>query len=407
MTSPDAGTTTSPWDLPEYNTLDARATKYQRLARAALVLELTLSVSAGFMAMSGERAWVLAALIFLMAGLLVGMLASRFQWATKWHEARSQAELLVSSFWRRSNESLEDEDTSSHAVNYLNYRILDQQAYYTRRAREFQGFSRAARTAVWVLYATCALIAALQVMSIVSFDLVGPAIALVASVRVWGESHQWERSAGVYAYCSSFLAQEAAQTQAKLSEGRVSAPDLAGLVQRVEDQLSSESERWLALNNFDLFDRRKYSGLIAAPTPNGILSMDSAWSFVQRQGLFLAVGGHVPARQLTEAVQWTNEKGEQLTGQPGDWLLGEGSERWTVIDSVFQATYQNIGEGLYEKHAPVRAVKLSDSLTLATLEGTITLEPGDWLVCNLSGECWGMSDSQFTAKYSPSPEGQK
>lgn len=357
--------------------------------------------------MGGDRGWVLVALILLVAGLLVGLVASRLQWATKWHESRSQAELLVSSFWRRSSASLDDAEVRSLAQDYLDNRIVDQQEYYTRRAQEYRRYSRAAKTVIWVLYIACAVVAALQVMAIVSLDVVGPAIALVASVRVWGESHQWERTAGVYAYCSTFLAQEGARTQTKLANGEPSAPDLARLVRRVEDQLSSEAERWLALNNFDLFDKKKYSQLIAMPTPGAILDMDEAWSVVQHQELFLAVGGHLPARQLTEAVQWTNEKGELLTGQPGDWLLGEGAQRWTVIDSVFRSTYEAIGDGVYEKRAPVRAMKLPAGLTLATLEGTITLEAGDWMVCNLSGECWGMSESQFTAKYRPSPEGQK
>jgi len=410
MTDHPPATDLSPWDLPEYNELDGRAKRFQRLSRFLLVFELSLEVGAGFIAIWSGRSWVLTAMVMLLIAVLAGMFESRVGWTRQWHESRSRAELLVSAFWRRSYPSLwsrDDEDAGPEAQAYLVNRVMDQQGYYSRRAAEYIARARVARVAIWGLYATCALVAALEAAGKLDADFVGPMIALVASVRIWSESHEWERTAGIYAHCSSFLVQQGTRMKTIIASGSFPARELATILERVEDQLASEADRWLALNNFELFDERKYGGERGGPVPDNILEMDAAWSLVQGQDLYVPSSSPVPAKRLDAEFDWSNENGERLTGSAGDWILGEGEDRWSVIDSVFRETYREVGAGLYEKHAPVHAVKVSDALSLITLEGAITLAPGDWLVCNLSGECWGMSDNQFTAKYTREPDAKK
>lgn len=404
VTSPNSGASRSPWELVEYKELDAKAKKYQRLSRWALTLELTLSVAAGFTALGGTRGSALIALSLLVTGLIVGVLASRLNWAMKWHESRSEAELTVSAYWRRSIDALPPDDADQirlRGEHYLNGRILDQQAYYTRRTAEFISYSRLSRLAIWLLYAVSALVAALQVFGTIDIDLVGPTIALVASVRVWSESREWERTAGIYAYCASFLDQESIQTITLIDRDALSTRELTTVVRRVEDQLSSESERWLALNNFDLFDKRKYANRADAATTVAVLDVQEAWNRVKFGKLYLPIEQPIPARQLTEPFHWSSAKGDALIGQPGDWLVEDGAQKWTVADAVFRETYEQVDNGTYAKRAPVFARMVSGNVTLVTLEGNIALSPGDWLVCNLNGDCWGMTAVQFASKYRP------
>lgn len=68
--------------------------------------------------------------------------------------------------------------------------------------------------------------------------------------------------------------------------------------------------------------------------------------------------------------------------KPGDWLVDNGGDVYTIDTDVFARTYRKVGDGIYEKHAPVWAEKAATAGTIATKEGSTGYQAGDYLVFN-------------------------
>lgn len=130
------------------------------------------------------------------------------------------------------------------------------------------------------------------------------------------------------------------------------------------------------------------------------LSMHQAQAWVKDGDRYQPVSSAVHARQLRETQIWHTSSGSTMRGKPGDWLISEGDEEWTVDQRIFEESYEEVGVTKYRKASPVRARQLENSTTLETLEGTDCLSAGDWIVMNNSGECWGMPDTTFRERYS-------
>lgn len=111
--------------------------------------------------------------------------------------------------------------------------------------------------------------------------------------------------------------------------------------------------------------------------------------------------GSVHATQLDAPRTWQTDRGDELTGVAGDWLLSDGTNQWTVADAVFRATYRRRADGRYEKHATILAVRAGAEIAIPTLEGTATAHDGDWIARNPSGECWPITDEVFRRSYLP------
>lgn len=109
--------------------------------------------------------------------------------------------------------------------------------------------------------------------------------------------------------------------------------------------------------------------------------------------------GSVEASQLAEPRRWTTDRGDQLTGRAGDWLLSDTDRQWTVADAVFRATYRRRDDGRFEKHVAIKAVRAESELTIPTLEGPAIALRGDWIARNPSGECWPITDEVFRRSY--------
>lgn len=107
----------------------------------------------------------------------------------------------------------------------------------------------------------------------------------------------------------------------------------------------------------------------------------------------------VTATRLDERKIWRTATGSNLTAQPGDWLLCDGNDNWTVAADVFRATYRNLGGDQYAKFTIVRARQLSSRTTINTLEGPSLAEPGDWLVGNPGGDAWPVPRADFGRRY--------
>lgn len=66
----------------------------------------------------------------------------------------------------------------------------------------------------------------------------------------------------------------------------------------------------------------------------------------------------------------------------GDWLVDNAGDVYTVEQSVFESTYQQIQPGNYIKITPVWAEQATVDGTIDTLEGSTHYEVGDYLVFN-------------------------
>ena len=57
-----------------------------------------------------------------------------------------------------------------------------------------------------------------------------------------------------------------------------------------------------------------------------------------------------------------------------------------------------------KKPVVVQARMLNERMTIATREGTIVGEPGDWLIRGVEGELYPCADSVFRKTYEPAHE---
>lgn len=102
----------------------------------------------------------------------------------------------------------------------------------------------------------------------------------------------------------------------------------------------------------------------------------------------------------TEGFQYFKWGAEQ-TCKPGDWLIDNDGDIYTVDREVFSRTYRKVSPGLYVKTTPVWAELATESGCILTKEGSSHFKKGDYLVYNnkdgSDGYC--MSASKFAAMY--------
>lgn len=70
------------------------------------------------------------------------------------------------------------------------------------------------------------------------------------------------------------------------------------------------------------------------------------------------------------------------TCKPGDWLVDNGGEIYTVDQESFRRTYRAVSLGVYKKVAAVWAEVADRAGTIQTKEGTTDYVAGDYLVYN-------------------------
>jgi len=71
--------------------------------------------------------------------------------------------------------------------------------------------------------------------------------------------------------------------------------------------------------------------------------------------------------------------------QPGDWLVDNGGDIYTVNEETFARTYRRVATGAYVKVTPVWAEKATEAGAIQTKEGTTNYAAGDYLVFNEAG----------------------
>jgi hypothetical protein len=93
--------------------------------------------------------------------------------------------------------------------------------------------------------------------------------------------------------------------------------------------------------------------------------------------------------------------GAEQRCKPGDWLVDNQGDAYTVDHAVFSRTYRRVGPGTYVKTTPVWAEKAAQAGSIATKEGRSYYQEGDYLVFNdaagTDGYCVGAA--KFESMY--------
>jgi hypothetical protein len=104
----------------------------------------------------------------------------------------------------------------------------------------------------------------------------------------------------------------------------------------------------------------------------------------------------------TDGLVYRTWGGEQRA-KPGDWIVDNDGDVYSVDADVFARTYRRTGPGAYVKVTPVWAERAERAGSVATKEGASHYEPGDYVVSNDAdgGDAYAMSAATFEALYEP------
>jgi hypothetical protein len=104
----------------------------------------------------------------------------------------------------------------------------------------------------------------------------------------------------------------------------------------------------------------------------------------------------------TDGFVYRKWGGEQR-GKPGDWIVDNGGDVYTIDAEVFARTYRQTATGAYVKITPVWAERAAHAGRLVTKEGSTQYEPGDYLVSNSSdgSDEYAIDAAKFENLYTP------
>jgi hypothetical protein len=116
-------------------------------------------------------------------------------------------------------------------------------------------------------------------------------------------------------------------------------------------------------------------------------------------------GNEVVAIQLAlETDGFTYRKwGGVQTCKPGDWIVQNNGEIYTVDQESFAHTYEAHSPGLYRKVSPVWAERMATAGSIATKEGVTHYGAGAYLVSNNADgtDAYAVAGVTFEAMYEP------
>lgn len=95
--------------------------------------------------------------------------------------------------------------------------------------------------------------------------------------------------------------------------------------------------------------------------------------------------------------------GHDQQAAPGDWLVDNAGDVYTVNADTFARTYRRVGTGAYVKSTPVWARQATAAGSVPTQEGATAYAAGDWLVSNHEdgSDAYAIAAEKFTALYEP------
>lgn len=102
----------------------------------------------------------------------------------------------------------------------------------------------------------------------------------------------------------------------------------------------------------------------------------------------------------TDGFRYRKWGGEQFC-KPGDWLVNNGGDVYTVDHETFEHTYEEVETGRYAKVKPVWAEEAQSSGVIQTKEGETHYRAGDFLVYNDEGrhDGYAMTAKKFQGLY--------
>jgi hypothetical protein len=107
----------------------------------------------------------------------------------------------------------------------------------------------------------------------------------------------------------------------------------------------------------------------------------------------------------TDGLVYRKWGGEQRA-KPGDWVVDNDGDVYTVDADVFARTYRQTGTGAYVKTTRVWAERAEHKGTVTTKEGSTQYEAGDYLVSNNAdgSDEYAISARKFEDLYTPADQ---
>lgn len=141
--------------------------------------------------------------------------------------------------------------------------------------------------------------------------------------------------------------------------------------------------------------------MLAAPLRNPALP--GAAPMPERQRFRRRPDQAVVAVQLkleTEGLRYRKWGHEQFA-KPGDWLVDNGGEVYTVDADSFARTYREVARGAYVKCTPVWAARAETAGLVSTKEGATAYAAGDWIVSNREdgSDAYAIGAAKFESLY--------
>lgn len=114
---------------------------------------------------------------------------------------------------------------------------------------------------------------------------------------------------------------------------------------------------------------------------------------------------HVVAIQLsldTEGLIYEKWGGRQLA-KPGDWLVDNAGDVYTVDQDSFSQSYRRVSQGIFKKTSNIWACQALKAGTVSTKEGHTAYQAGDYLVSNdqAGSDAYAISAKKFHSLYEP------
>ncbi len=129
--------------------------------------------------------------------------------------------------------------------------------------------------------------------------------------------------------------------------------------------------------------------------------MNHRQRYVKRESQFV-----VAVQLALETDGFTYRKwGGLQTCKPGDWLVHNDADTYTVDADTFARTYRATGPGTYVKVTPIWAAAAAADGDVRTKEGVTHYAAGDYLVYNEAqgGDAYAVGKAEFERMYEVAP----
>lgn len=126
-------------------------------------------------------------------------------------------------------------------------------------------------------------------------------------------------------------------------------------------------------------------------------SMNSRRQYMKRASQFIIA---VQLNLNTDGFTYEKWGGTQRC-KPGDWLVNNNGDAYTVDRETFARTYKSTGPGTYAKVTMVWAEVADHAGEVTTKEGSTTYAAGDYLVYNDADgdDAYAVSKADFEQMY--------